>query len=72
MKRATPNMLVRYHTTYCNKAHDLRDGKPVAHICYVLPVDALHAERDGRFEDAITIIESKKPLRVSKGKKASR
>lgn len=39
-----------YVTTFCNQAHRLWDGKPIAHCCYVLRVDALIAERDGRFD----------------------
>ncbi len=54
--------MILYVTTYCNFAHDLADGKPVAHECYVLPPKALAAERQDNFALAITIIQQAKPL----------
>ena len=55
-----------YIAVYCNKSHRTRDGKPVSHECYILPPAALSAERDGRFDEAISLIESAKPLRLMK------
>ena len=56
-----------YCTSYCNQGHRMSDGKPVGHECYVLPVKALEAERDGDVPKAIKILQEKKPLRVSRG-----
>lgn len=39
-------------TTYCNKAHDLVDGVPINHLCFVLPVEGLTAEHKGDFNEA--------------------
>lgn len=41
-----------YVTTFCNQAHRLRDGKPINHECYILPVEMLLAEADGRLSEA--------------------
>ena len=38
-----------YCTTFCNRAHRLSDGKPVAHECYILNPKALQLEREGQF-----------------------
>lgn len=46
-----------YVTTYCNKAHRLSDGKPVGHECYILPPEALRLEREGKFDEAIEILQ---------------
>ncbi len=35
-----------YVTTFCNRAHQLSDGKPIAHECYVIPPRLLKAERE--------------------------
>lgn len=51
-----------YVTSYCNKAHRMRDGKPIEHECHVLPPRALYAERDGDTETATFFIEGAKPL----------
>jgi hypothetical protein len=56
-----------YVTTYCNHAHRLSDGKPIDHNCYVLPPAALQLERDGKFAEAIEVLERAKPLRESLG-----
>ncbi len=53
-----------YCTTYCNKGHRMRDGKPVQHECYVLPPAALRAEVEGDFEKAQDILSEAKPLQV--------
>ena len=60
-----------YVTTYCNKAHDKADGKPIEHECRIIPVEALRAEWNGDFEAAIDII-SKSPAKwMRRGKAAT-
>jgi hypothetical protein len=60
-----------YVTTYCNKAHRMSDGKPVAHNCYVIPPKALELEYVGDYQRAIDVINSAKPLReMARGVKA--
>lgn len=53
-----------YVTSYCNRPHRMRDGKPVRHECAVLPWRALELEREGNVEEAIARIEAAGPLRV--------
>lgn len=53
---------VTYVTTYCNHPHRLKDGKPVNHNCYILPPDALEAERNGDTDRAIELLQKAKPL----------
>lgn len=36
-----------YCTSFCNFGHYLDTGRPIGHECYVLPVAALTAERNG-------------------------
>jgi hypothetical protein len=57
-------------TSFCNKGHRLSDGKPVAHECYVLPTEALHAERDGDTGRALDILDAWKKRRTHKGVRA--
>ncbi len=47
-----------YVTTYCNKAHDKKSGKPVGHECYVLPVEGIRAEVAGDNDRAIEIFQA--------------
>lgn len=49
-----------YQSTYCNKGHDLKTGRPVSHECRVLPVAALEAERKGDFSLAWQLMEQSK------------
>lgn len=56
-----------FQTSFCNRGHRLSDGKPVEHECYVLPTEALHAERDGDFERARAVLGAWKKRRVHKG-----
>ena len=56
-----------YTTTFCNHGHRLEDGKPVAHECYVLPVEALRLEQQGAYDAAIEVLQRAKPLRVHRG-----
>ncbi len=58
-----------YCTTYCNKGHLVRDGRPVGHECHVLPPEALRLEREGDVKGALEVLSSKKPLRVHRGVK---
>jgi hypothetical protein len=36
-----------YCTTFCNRAHNVKTGRPIDHECYILPPAALQAERAG-------------------------
>lgn len=56
-----------YCTSFCNFGHRLLDGKPAGHECYILPVKALQAEREGDVAAAIEHIESAKPLQTHRG-----
>lgn len=58
-----------YVTTFCNFAHRIKDGKPIGHECYVLPTEALVAERDGRMEHAQDILSRWKKRATHKGLK---
>ncbi len=61
-----------YCTTYCNKGHRTKDGKPVDHNCYVLPPMALWAERMGDYELAKEVIRDAGTLREHRGVKAKK
>jgi hypothetical protein len=59
-----------YCTSYCNHGHRLSDGKPVNHMCYILPPKALQLERDGA--DTTLILEALlegMPFETSRGVK---
>jgi len=56
-----------YVTTYCNHAHRMSDGKPLGHECYILPPEALAAERRGDYEKGIALLQAAKPMRTHKG-----
>jgi len=58
-------------TSFCNQGHRLSDGKPVDHECYVLPTEALHAERAGKFERAQEILALWKDRRPHRGVKVA-
>lgn len=45
-----------YCTSYCNRGHYMKSGKPVGHECRVIPPEALKAEREGNYERAIAIL----------------
>lgn len=45
-----------YTTTYCNKGHRVKDGKPVKHECRVIPPEALQLEMQGDYKGAIEIL----------------
>ncbi len=47
-----------YLTSFCNFYHEIETGKPVGHVCYVLPVKALEAERAGDFDKANEILKA--------------
>lgn len=49
-----------YVTSFCNFAHSLKTGRPLAHECYILPPRGLIAERDGRIDEAIKLFAKKK------------
>ena len=52
-----------YYSTYCNKGHRMRDGKPIEHECRIIPPAALWAERELDFDRASEIMRSK-PVRM--------
>lgn len=56
-----------YVSTYCNKAHALKTGRPIKHECRIIPPAALQAERDGDFDRAIAIMQGK-PARYTRGR----
>lgn len=58
-----------YVTTYCNHAHRMVDGKPIAHECFVLPTAMLVAEREGNHERALEVIGQWKRRKVHNGLK---
>lgn len=49
-----------YASTYCNHAHSMASGKPLAHECYHIPPAALRLERHGLTTEAIAIMEATK------------
>lgn len=54
---------------FCGQPHDIIDGKPVDHECYILSARALVAERAGDIDKAISLISRRsKPLVKHKGK----
>ena len=59
-----------YVTTFCNHAHRIRDGKPIAHECEILPPEALRAEIDEDFERALEIMSNRKKRYMRRGVKA--
>lgn len=52
-----------YVTTYCNRAHSLKTGRPIGHECYTLPVAALRAEREGNYDLANEILSQRRRAR---------
>lgn len=60
-----------YCTSFCNHGHRLSDGKPVGHECYILPTEALHAERAGDLAKAQDILQKWKKRRTHRGVKES-
>lgn len=58
---------VAYLSSYCNCQHNLRTGKPINHMCMVIPPAALQAEREDRHEAAVELIaEALKKQRLSR------
>lgn len=49
-----------YLTSFCNKPHCLKTGKPVDHQCYILPVQALKLEKYDDIDGAYDILASTK------------
>ena len=60
-----------YCTTFCNHPHRLSDGKPLGHVCYVLPTEALYAEQRGDFDRAQEVLNSWTKRREHHGLKVS-
>lgn len=52
-----------YVTTYCNRAHSLKTGRPIGHECYTIPVAALRAEREGNYDLANEILSQHRRMR---------
>lgn len=50
-----------YVTTYCNKPHSKKTGKPIRHECRIIPPKALQAEMEGDYEEANRILSSVRP-----------
>ena len=63
-------MIDLYAPTFCNQPHRMRDGKPVEHECYVLPTEALVAERAGDIGRALDILDKWRNRRVHRGLRA--
>jgi hypothetical protein len=59
-----------YHTTYCNHGHSTRDGVPIGHACYVLPVALLEAEMAGDYDKAISVLNTWSSRKPHRGRKA--
>lgn len=49
-----------YVTSYCNHAHRVSDGKPIAHECHILPAAALKAEMADNIPLACELIQQAK------------
>jgi len=58
-----------YLTSFCNHEHDLGDGKPIDHECYIIPIKALQEEKKENFVIAQNIMADAKPLKIHMGKK---
>ena len=58
-----------YFTSFCNHNHRLSDGKPVNHECYVMPTEALHAEKNGDVKRAQDILAGWKKRKEYRGVK---
>lgn len=56
-----------YVTTYCNKAHRVKDGKPIAHECRIIPPKALQAEMAGDIDTAIEILQASPTRMMRRG-----
>ena len=58
-----------YCTSFSNHGHRLSDGKPVNHECYILPTEALHAEKSGNTDKAVNVLSAWKNRRAHSGLK---
>jgi hypothetical protein len=54
-----------YCTSFCNKGHNLKTGRPVAHECYILDPKKLRAEANGEQVEGSMI---KLPRQIVKGR----
>jgi hypothetical protein len=45
-------------STFCNRGHRMRTGRPIKHECRILPPSAMRAERDGDLAKAARIMRS--------------
>lgn len=58
-----------YRTGFCNHEHRLSDGKPINHKCFIMPTEALYAERDQKASEAEVILSQWKNRRAHSGLK---
>lgn len=52
-----------YVSTYCNFAHSMKTGMPIKHECRHIPPAALRLEREGLCEQAVAILQGRKPCK---------
>jgi hypothetical protein len=61
-----------YVTTFCNKAHSLKTGRPVNHECHQLPIRALEHEAAGRPAHAVCVLNKDGTGPIVKGRQSRR
>jgi hypothetical protein len=59
---------IYYTTSYCNNRHQLDDGIPINHECYVLPSEMLRLEREDKIAEAQEVLR-RTLLKPHKGKR---
>lgn len=52
-----------YVTTFCNRAHRVKDGKPIQHECRVIPPKAIEYEMAGDYSQAMEVLRTT-PVRI--------
>lgn len=45
-----------YLTSFCNRLHCMRTGRPIEHECFLLPPAALRAEREDQISKSVSIL----------------
>jgi hypothetical protein len=53
--------------SFCGNVHKMDDGRPVDHKCFILPTEALVAERDGDMKRSWQIMQGWKNRRPHNG-----
>lgn len=66
------SMAELFLTSFCGFRHRLSDGKPVDHVCYVIPAEALHAEKAGDLDRFVRILYAWKKRRAHNGLKPAK